>query len=164
MAVNLINSNDIEVEQTGQDIQLKTSTPISTIEGYIGDLTLLNTTDKSSLVNAVNEVNQINSLLPIDITDKFESVAGSKQSLQAMYFPGTKMVVISFWITSITASSGWTNIIRIKDSTYYSKYSIYSAAYSTDAGHGAVGLDANSEYIKGFQKTIFGTTIMYEIN
>lgn len=57
MAVNLINSNDIEVEQTGQDIQLKTSTPISTIEGNIGDLTLLTTTDKSSVVNAVNEVN-----------------------------------------------------------------------------------------------------------
>ena len=60
MAVNLINSNDIEVEQTGQDIQLKTSTPISTIEGNIGDLTLLTTTDKSSVVNAVNEVNSKN--------------------------------------------------------------------------------------------------------
>lgn len=60
MAVNLINSNDIEVEQTGQDIQLKTSTPISIIEGNIGDLTLLNTTDKSSVVNAINEVNSKN--------------------------------------------------------------------------------------------------------
>lgn len=59
MAVNLINSNDIEVEQTGQDIQLKTSTPISTIEGNIGDLTLLTTTDKSSLVGAINEENQL---------------------------------------------------------------------------------------------------------
>lgn len=39
MAVNLINSNDIEVEQTGQDIQLKTSTPISTLEGGISDNT-----------------------------------------------------------------------------------------------------------------------------
>lgn len=37
MAVNLINSNDIEVEQTGQDIQLKTTTPISTLEGGISD-------------------------------------------------------------------------------------------------------------------------------
>ena len=37
MAVNLINSNDIEVEQTGQDIKLKTSTPISTLEGGISD-------------------------------------------------------------------------------------------------------------------------------
>ena len=60
MAVNLINSSDIEVEQTGQDIQLKTSTPISTIEGNIGDLDLLTTTDKSSVVNAVNEVNEKN--------------------------------------------------------------------------------------------------------
>lgn len=106
----------------------------------------------------------VNNLQPVDITDKFETVTGSKKSLQAMYFPGTKMVVISFWISSIATSSGWTNIIRIKDSTYYAKYPIYSAAYSNDAGHGAVGLDANSEYIKGFQKAIFGTTFMYEIN
>lgn len=63
MAVNLINSNDIEVEQTGQDIQLKTSTPISTIEGNIGDLTLLNTTDKSSVVNAINEVHKLTKIL-----------------------------------------------------------------------------------------------------
>ena len=59
MAVNLINSNDIEVEQTGNDIQLKTSTPLSTIEGNIGNLSLLNTTDKSSLVNAINELKNI---------------------------------------------------------------------------------------------------------
>ena len=39
MAVNLINSNDIEVEQTGNDIQLKTSTPLSTITGGITDNT-----------------------------------------------------------------------------------------------------------------------------
>lgn len=47
MAVNLINSNDIEVEQTGQDIQLKTSTPISTLEGGISD----NTTNIQNIKN-----------------------------------------------------------------------------------------------------------------
>lgn len=56
MAVNLINSNDIEVTQTGENIQLKTSTPITTINGNIGQLSSLETTDKSSLVNAINEV------------------------------------------------------------------------------------------------------------
>lgn len=55
MAVNLINSNDIEVEQTGQDIQLKTSTPISTIEGNIGDLTFaLNNLQPVELYNNVS--------------------------------------------------------------------------------------------------------------
>lgn len=59
MAVNLINSNDIEVTQIGENIQLKTSTPITTINGNIGQLSSLTTTDKSSLVNAINEVNNI---------------------------------------------------------------------------------------------------------
>lgn len=47
MAVNLINSNDIEVEQAGSDIQLKTSTPLSTITGGISD----NTTNITALMN-----------------------------------------------------------------------------------------------------------------
>ena len=47
MAVNLINSSDIEVEQTGQDIQLKTSTPISTLEGGISD----NTNNIQNIIN-----------------------------------------------------------------------------------------------------------------
>lgn len=57
MAVNLINSNDITITQTGDNIQLETPTPINTIVSNMGDITNLNTTDKSSLVNAINEVN-----------------------------------------------------------------------------------------------------------
>lgn len=49
MAVNLINSNDITITQTGDNIQLETPN--------IGNLTNLTTTDKSSLVNAINEIN-----------------------------------------------------------------------------------------------------------
>lgn len=56
MAVNLVNSNDIEVTQTGDNIQLNTSTPITTIDENIGQLSSLATTDKSSLVNAINEL------------------------------------------------------------------------------------------------------------
>lgn len=48
MAVNLINSSDIEVEQTGQDIQLKTSTPLSTITGGISD----NANNIQNIINA----------------------------------------------------------------------------------------------------------------
>lgn len=48
MAVNLINSNDITVTQTGDNIQLETPN--------IGNLTNLTTTNKSSIVDAINEV------------------------------------------------------------------------------------------------------------
>lgn len=49
MAVNLINSNDITITQTGDNIQLETPN--------IGNLTNLTTTDKSSIVDAINEIN-----------------------------------------------------------------------------------------------------------
>lgn len=55
MAVNLVNSSNIEVTQAGDDISLDFSTT-----GAIGDLTTLTTTDKSSLVGAINEVNEKN--------------------------------------------------------------------------------------------------------
>lgn len=57
MAVNLINSNDITVTQTGDNIQLETPTHINTIVSNIGDLTNLNTTNKSNIVEAINEIN-----------------------------------------------------------------------------------------------------------
>ncbi len=56
MAVNLINSNDIEVIQNGDNIKLETPTHISDIVGDIGDLTELDTTDKTNLVGAINEI------------------------------------------------------------------------------------------------------------
>lgn len=49
MAVNLINSNDITITQTGDNIQLETPN--------IGNLTNLTTTNKSSIVDAINEIN-----------------------------------------------------------------------------------------------------------
>ena len=60
MAVNLINSSDIEVTQTGENIQLSTTVDMQTLESNVGSLSDLDTTDKSSIVNAINEVNKKN--------------------------------------------------------------------------------------------------------
>ena len=56
MSVNLIDSSDITVSQTNDDIELKVND--SVVEAFTGDLTNLTTTDKSSLVNAINEINE----------------------------------------------------------------------------------------------------------
>lgn len=55
MAVNLVDSSNIKVNQAGDDISLDFSTT-----GAIGDLTTLTTTDKSSLVGAINELDSNN--------------------------------------------------------------------------------------------------------
>lgn len=52
--INLTDSSNIEVVQSGGDISLDFTTT-----GDIGDLSTLTTTDNSSLVGAINEVNQI---------------------------------------------------------------------------------------------------------
>lgn len=57
MAVNLINSSDIEVTQTGENIQLSTTVDMQTLESNVGNLSDLGTTDKSNIVNAINEEN-----------------------------------------------------------------------------------------------------------
>lgn len=50
MAVNLINSNDITVTQTGDNIQLETPN--------IGDLTNLKTDNKTDIVSSINELKE----------------------------------------------------------------------------------------------------------
>jgi len=55
MSVNLINSSDITVSQTNNDIELNVND--SVVEAFTGDLTNLTTTDKSNLVSAINEAN-----------------------------------------------------------------------------------------------------------
>ena len=55
MSVNLINSSDITVSQTNNDIELNVND--SVVEAFTGDLTNLTTTDKSNLVSAINETN-----------------------------------------------------------------------------------------------------------
>ena len=52
MAVNLINSSDIEVTQSGDNIQLKTSTSIAEINSNIDT----NTTDITSNTTAINNL------------------------------------------------------------------------------------------------------------
>ena len=54
MSVNLIDSSDITVSQTNNDIELNVND--SVVEAFTGDLTDLTTTDKSNLVSAINEI------------------------------------------------------------------------------------------------------------
>lgn len=60
MSVNLIDSTNIEVIQSGNDISLDFASGGQVEENttHIGNLSNLNTTDKSSLVGAINEINK----------------------------------------------------------------------------------------------------------
>lgn len=56
MSVNLINSSDITVSQTNNDIELNVND--SVVEAFTGILSNLTTTDKSNLVSAINELDE----------------------------------------------------------------------------------------------------------
>ena len=56
MSVNLIDSSDITVSQTNDDIELNVND--SVVEAFTGNLADLTTTDKSNLVNAINELDE----------------------------------------------------------------------------------------------------------
>lgn len=62
MAVNLVNSSNIEVTQAGDDISLDFASGGQVEENAtnIGDLSNLTTTETSNLVGAINEVNKKN--------------------------------------------------------------------------------------------------------
>lgn len=58
MAKYLINSTDVEIEEVSGTENLKFNlAPGNSVEQMIGDLSNLNTTSKSNVVNAINEVN-----------------------------------------------------------------------------------------------------------
>lgn len=56
MSVNLIDSSDITVQQTNNDIELNVND--SVVEAFTGILSNLTTTDKSNLVSAINELDE----------------------------------------------------------------------------------------------------------
>lgn len=126
----------------------------------IGTLTNLETPNKTNLVSAIN------SMLPIDISNKFEKTIGTSNinTLIAYYYPLEKKVELYFWISGLSSTNDWKNIITITDSNYYPKSNFYYPSYSTNAEFGAVGIDANTQYFKGFKNTIFGGTFIYYVN
>ena len=96
MSVNLINSSDITVSQTNNDIELKVND--SVVEAFTGDLTNLTTTDKSNLVSAINEINTVNgkNMIMMQLTDSQSfSNAYTKLNLSAGTTIGTKLSVSS---------------------------------------------------------------------
>ena len=96
MSVNLIDSSDIKVQQTNDDIELKVND--SVVEAFTGDLTNLTTTDKSSLVGAINEINTVNgkNMIMMQLTGAQSfSNAYTKLNLSAGTTFGTKLSVSS---------------------------------------------------------------------
>lgn len=87
--INLTDSSNIKVVQSGGDISLDFKT-----SGEIGDLSLLTTSNKSSLVSAINEVNSLKFAYGQEL---FSSVGSNSY----------KDVVISF------ASAGFTSTPNI---------------------------------------------------
>ena len=96
MSVNLIDSSDITVSQTNNDIELNVND--SVVEAFTGDLTNLTTTDKSNLVSAINEINAVNGkniiMVQLTRTQSFGS-AYTKLNLSAGTTIGTKLSVSS---------------------------------------------------------------------
>ena len=96
MSVNLIDSSDIKVQQTNDDIELKVND--SVVEAFTGDLENLNTTDKSNLVNAINEIGSGGSkdIITMQLTSSQSfSNAYTKLNLSAWTTIGTKLSVSS---------------------------------------------------------------------
>ena len=110
---NATNMNHIE--QGIYDNSLKTDT--------IGDLTNLETTDKTSTVNAINEV--LTTLDIIDISSEFTSNFNI-QKLVAIYIPKLKVIIMSFYITGITGSG---DTIVLSSTNYTPNMTNYDAFY-----------------------------------
>lgn len=96
MSVNLINSSDITVSQTNNDIELNVND--SVVEAFTGELSNLNTTDKSNLVSAINEIGSGGSknIIMMQLTGA-QSFGGAytKLNLSAGTTIGTKLSVSS---------------------------------------------------------------------
>lgn len=132
MAVNLLNSDDIEITQTGDDIQLSTTTPMSSI----GTISSLTTTDKTNLVNAINEVNgklsKIETIYSGSISSGTDTLSKSIENYDfllvvvrgATYTRGTTLIPVSL----VSYDSG--------DTTPWS-----AVAYQTSSVYGSIKLN-----------------------
>ena len=162
MAKNLINSNDIEVEATGNNLQLELSDAVheqlDALDDYVVDSMAGNEQNKAPSVKSVKDY-----VDTIDITSHFSS-SYNVNTLKAIYYPRIKKVEVTFFISQIPTSAGWTNFITIDDSTYYSASETYDVCYSTNAASGAVGILENTGYIRGYKNALFGGTLIYYTN
>jgi hypothetical protein len=125
MSVNLIDSSDITVSQTNNDIELNVND--SVVEAFTGDLTNLTTTDKSNLVSAVNEVNN-----KIGTDTGWVSITpatGTWVSLR--YRVIGKLVQVIGYASSLTVSNGSAGVVGAVPGIY--KPSIIAYGFATGA-------------------------------
>lgn len=135
MSVNLIDSSDISVQQTNDDIELKVND--SVVEAFTGDLSNLNTTDKSNLVSAVNEVNSNigtdTGWVPITAT------SGTWTSLR--YRVIGKLVQVIGYASSLSVSNGSAGVIGAVPTAYMPSVAVYGVATGASAWIGRVNVN-----------------------
>ena len=135
MSVNLINSSDITVSQTNNDIELNVND--SVVEAFTGDLTNLTTTDKSNLVSAVNEVN--NKIGTDTGWVSITATAGTWTSLR--YRVIGKLVQVMGYASSLTLSNGSAGVIGSVPTAYKPSISAYGFATGASAWIGRANVN-----------------------
>ena len=124
----------------------------------VGDLSNLETTDKTNTVNAINEV--ISTLGIVDISNEFTSNF-TINNLVALYIPKIKAVIMNFYITGITGS-GETTILS--SSNYNPNMTTYDAFYGIAGStcYGSITPDGIKRLV-GNSGLMSGTT-MFTVN
>lgn len=151
MSVNLINSSDITVSQTNDDIELNVND--SVVEAFTGDLTNLTTTDKSNLVSAVNEVNN-----KIGTDTGWVSITpatGTWTSLR--YRVIGKLVQVMGYASSLTLSNGSAGTICAVPGIYKPSITAYGFATGASAWIGRANVNpVNGNIIIDAGRTVSG--------
>lgn len=124
----------------------------------VGDLSELETVNKTSTVNAINEV--ISTLGIVDISNEFTSNF-TINNLVALYIPKIKVVIMNFYITGITGSSETT---VLSSNTYNPNMTSYDAFYgiSGTTCYGAITTSGIKRLV-GNSSLMAGTT-MFTVN
>lgn len=135
MSVNLIDSSDITVSQTNNDIELNVND--SVVEAFTGDLENLNTTDKSNLVNAINEVN---SNLGLD-TGWVSITPATGTWVSLRYRVIGKLVQIMGYASSLTVSNGSAGVVGGVPTAYMPSISVYGVATGASAWIGRANVN-----------------------
>lgn len=135
MSVNLIDSSDITVSQTNNDIELNVND--SVVEAFTGNLTNLTTTDKSNLVSAINEVNSRNGTDTgwVSITP----ATGTWTSLR--YRVIGKLVQVMGYASSLTVSNGSAGVIGAVPGIYKPSVIAYGVATGASAWIGRANVN-----------------------
>jgi hypothetical protein len=154
MSVNLVNSNNIEVNQNGDNISLDFASggQVEENTSNIGDLSNLNTTEKSNLVSAINEVQEsVEDTGWINLTP----ATGTWTSLR--YRVVGKLVQIVGYASSLTVSNASVGTVATMPSDYKPSVTVYSFATGASSWFGRVNINqVNGNVIIDGCRTING--------